>query len=80
MTVLHQRLPGSKDVFFEETLVDKFQIFSGSSVAGSLVYLTVLVRTIFLHSGECRVVLDWLRALYPRLVLDGIEDFVYGEP
>jgi len=39
-----------------------------------------MVRTIFFCSRECRVVLDRLRALYPRLILDGIEDFVNREP
>ena len=39
-----------------------------------------MVRTILFHSGECRVVLDWLWALYPQLVLDDIKDFVDEEP
>ena len=39
-----------------------------------------MIRTIFIRFGECRVVLDRLRVLYPRLVLNGIADFVDGEP
>ena len=44
-----------------------------------LVPLTVIVRTIFFRSGECGVILDRLRAVYPPLVLDGIVDFVDRE-
>ena len=29
---------------------------------------------------KCRVVLDWPRVPHPRLIFDGIEDFVDGEP
>ena len=45
-----------------------------------LVSLTVVIRTVFFRSEECWVVLDWLRALYPRLVLDVIENFIDGKP
>ena len=38
--------------------------------------LNVIIRTVFFRSGECRIVLDQLRALNPRLVFDGIEDFI----
>ena len=41
---------------------------------------TVMVRTIFFYSGEYGVVLDWPRVLYPRLIFDGIEDFIDREP
>jgi len=67
--------PGVKDMLFEEALTDKFfQILLEASAVDSLV--SVMVRTAFFHFGECGVVLDRLRMLYPRLVLDGIEDFV----
>ena len=42
--------------------------------------LTVMVRTIIFHSKKYRVILDRLRAPYSWLVLDGIEDFIDGEP
>ena len=45
-----------------------------------LMSLTVVVSIVFFRSGECRVVLDRLRMPYPRLVLDGIENFVDEEP
>ena len=62
-------------------MADKFfQVLSQTSVVDGLVPLTVIVRTVFFHSEKCKVVLDWLRALYPRLVLDGVENFVDGEP
>ena len=44
-----------------------------------LVPFTVMIRTIFFRSEKYGVVLDWLWALNPRLVLDGVEDFIDGE-
>ena len=76
-TALHRRLLGGKDVLFEKALADKFfQVLLEASTVDDLVPL----RTIFFRSGECRIVLDWLRALYPRLILDDVEDFVDVEP
>ena len=57
-----------------------FQVFPEVSVVDGLVSLTVVVRTVFFRSEDCRVVLDRLRALYPRLILNGIENFIDGEP
>jgi len=45
-----------------------------------LVSLAIMVRTIFFYSWKCRVALDRLRVLYPRLILDDIKDFTDGEP
>ena len=79
-TVLHWRLPQGKGVLFKKALAYKFfQVFSKASIVDGLVSLTVMVRTIFFHPGKCRVVLDKLRALYPWLIHDGIEDFIDGE-
>ena len=50
-----------------------------TSAVDGMLSLAAMVRIIFFHSGECMVVLDRLRALYPPLVLDGIEDFVDGK-
>ena len=73
--------PGGNDVLFEEDLADKFfQILSEASAMDGLVPLTVMVRIIFFHSVEHRIILDWLWAPYPWLVLDGVEDFIDGEP
>ena len=47
---------------------------------GGLVSLTIMVRKVFFHFKACEVVLDWLRAPYPWLVLDGVENFVDVEP
>jgi len=52
------------------------QILSCTSEGFSL---TVMVRTIFFLFEKCGVVLDWLQTLYPRLVFNGVEDFVDGE-
>ena len=45
-----------------------------------LVAFIIVIRKILFCSGECRVVLDWPQASHPLLVLDGIEDFINGEP
>jgi len=45
-----------------------------------IVSFTVLVRTILFYSEKCRIIPNWSRAPNPRLVLDGIEDLVDGEP
>jgi len=54
-------------------------IEGGSGVDG-LISLTFMEGTVLFFFGECRVVLNWLQASYPRLVFDGIEDFIDGEP
>ena len=56
------------------------QVFLEASTIDNLVSLILMVRTLFFHSGENRVVLCWLQALYVRLNLDGIEDFIDREP
>jgi len=33
----------------------------------SLVFFTVVIRTVFFYSGECKIVSNQLRALYPQL-------------
>jgi len=69
-----------KDVLFEKVLADKFfQVLPEAYAVNGLVPLTVMVRTIFFRSGEYVIILDRLRAIYPRLVLDGIVDFVDRE-
>jgi len=71
----------SSNVLLEEVLANKFfQVPPEASEVGGLVSLTIVVRTIIFHFRKCRVVLDRLRAPYPWLVLDGIEDFIDGEP
>ena len=45
-----------------------------------LVPLTVMLRIIFFLSRQCGDVLDWPRTFNPWLILDGIEDFIDGEP
>ena len=44
-----------------------------------LVPLTIMIKTVFFRFKEYKVVSDQLRALYPRLVLDDIENFVVGK-
>ena len=44
-----------------------------------LVSLAVVEEAILFCSDEGRIILDWLRVLDPRLVLDGIKDFVDGK-
>jgi len=85
LAALHRRLPRiggcpqGKNVLFEEALADKFfQVLPEASAVDGLVSRTVMVRTIFFRFGECEVVLDWLRVLSLRLVLDGVEDFIDG--
>ena len=79
-TVLHWRLPQGKGILFKKALAYQFfQIFSKASVVDGLVSLTVMVRTIFFHPVKCRVVLNRLRAFYPWLILNGIEDFIDEE-
>ena len=81
MTALVWRLLGVKIIFLEEALADKyFQIFLEASALDDLVSLTVMVRTVCFRSGECRIVLDHVQPLYPRLVIDNIEDFIDREP
>ena len=46
---------------------------------GSLLSLTVMVRTEIFRSEKCRVILDQLWAPYIWLVLDGTKDFVDRE-
>jgi len=46
----------------------------------TLMSLIIMARTVFFHSKECRVVLNWFGMLYSQLVLDGINNFVDGEP
>ena len=73
--------PKDKDVLLKEALVDKFFLIPPqTSAVGSLMSLTVVVRTVFFHSGEYKVVLNRLRALYSQLVLNGVIDFVDREP
>jgi len=55
-----------------------FQVFSEASVLDSLVSLAVVEGTIF-GSGKGRIVSDWLRVFYQRLILDGMEDLVDWE-
>ena len=43
------------------------------------VSFTIVIRAIIFCFGECRVVLDRPQTLHPRLIFDGIEDFVDGE-
>jgi len=72
--------PEDKNTLFEEALADRFsQVLPEASAVDGLVPLTVMVRTIFFRSGECGVVLDRFRTLYPWVVLNGIKDFVDGE-
>ena len=42
--------------------------------------LTIVEGTILFCSRECGIVLDRSWMLDPRLVLDGVEDLVDGEP
>ena len=59
-------------------MTDKFfQVAPEASAVGSLMSLTVIVRTIIFHSEK--FLLDRLQAPYSWLVLDGTKDFVYGE-
>ena len=45
-----------------------------------LVSLAFMKETVLFCSGKCRVVLDRLRASYPQLVLDGIENLIDLKP
>ena len=42
--------------------------------------LTIMIGTIFLFSGKYGIVSDGSWASNPRLILDGVEDLVDGEP
>ena len=69
-----------EDVFYEKALSKKFfQVPPKTSTVDGLVYIAFIERTNIFCSEKCRVVLDWHRASYPRLVLDGIKDLVDGE-
>ena len=46
----------------------------------SLVSLTFMEGTILFCFEKCRLILDWLRLSYLRLVLDSIENLIDGEP
>ena len=62
-------------------MIDKFfQVPLKTSVVGGLVSFTIVIRIVVFRSGECKVVLDLLRASYLRLVLDDSEDVVDREP
>ena len=41
--------------------------------------LIIVKGIIVLYSNEGRIILDWLRVPDPRLILDGIRDFIEGE-
>ena len=74
-------LMGDTPINGAETLADKFfHVSPETFIVGSLVSFTVMIRAIIFRSGNCSVMLDRLRAHYLRLVLDGTEDFVDGEP
>ena len=61
--------------------MDKFfQVPTENSTVDGLVSFTFVEGTILFRSEEYRVVLDRLRAPYPWLVLDGIEDLIDWEP
>jgi len=71
--------PALNTALVEEALADKFfQVLSTASTMDGLVPFTVVIRTIFFRSEECRVVLDRLRALYPWLVLGGLKTLLIG--
>jgi len=72
---------GSKDVLFEEILVDElFQVLLEGPTVDGLVPLTVMVIGIFFCSEKHGIVPNWSLASNSLLVLDGIEDLVDGEP
>ena len=78
---MHRRLTWSKDVLFEKILTDKFfQVSPEALAVNDLMFFTIVIRTIFFYSEECRVTLDRAQASHPRLVFDGIKNFVEGEP
>ena len=71
---------GGKNVLSEEALSDKFfHVPVEASVVDDLVFLTIVKGTILSRSRGCRVVLDWLRAPYPRLVFDGTKALGDGD-
>jgi len=81
LVVLIRRLFGVRMCSLRKPLDDKlFQVFLEAPAVDSLVPLTVVVRTTLFYSEKCRFVSDWSRASDPRLVLDGVEDLVDGEP
>jgi len=50
---------GGKDVLFEEILADRFfHVPPEALVVDSLVFFSIVIRSIFFCSGECRVILD----------------------
>jgi len=62
-----------KNVIFKEALAEKFfQVPSEDSAVSSLISLAIIEGTIFLCSGEDRILLDWLWIPDPILVFDGI--------
>jgi len=55
------------------------QVFSEALTANDFVPFTVIIGTVLFFSGRCKIVMDWYRALDPWLILDGVEDLIYGE-
>ena len=69
-----------EDILFEEPLANKFfHVLLEALAVDSLVSFTIVIRTVFFCFGECRVILNWSRSPHPRLIFDGIEDFVDAE-
>jgi len=81
LVVLYWRLLQCENILFKEVLLDKFLKISPETFAvGDLVSLVFVKRTILSRSRKCGVMLDRLQPSYPRLVLNGTEDVIYGEP
>ena len=67
-------------VFFEEALEDEpLQVLPEASAVDGLVPLTIVVKAVFFYSGEYGI-LDCFRTSHQWLVLNGVENFVDGEP
>jgi len=70
-----------KNILLEEALADKFfHVPPETSEVSDLVSLAFVEGTILSRSGKYGVMLDRLRASYPRLVFDGIKGVIDGEP
>ena len=46
----------------------------------NLVSLALMIGVVLFYSIKYNIVPDWFWAPYPRLVLDGVEELVDGEP
>ena len=68
---------GSEHELSEVSLTNKiFKMLLEGTTPNSVVHPALMIGTILLRSKTGWIMLEWLGALYPGLVLDGTEDLV----